>query len=242
MSGGQRARVENGGMVTARPLTAEQQHLILFAFRRPRGHYTTERAGQLSGIPARTLYDWAKEGVIAPDHPGRPMAWSYRDLAFVRLLAWLRQGRMERLTAARRVADIRNLMADPARQVSEIRSDGTVVLLGDETIDRLTGQQVFDSMAMLLSTFSLLDSVAELGRQRLWGPDLIQPSELTWILPWAMGGEPCVRFTRIPTVGLHALRHEQGLDTEQIVALYPALDAAQVEDAIALEERLCRAA
>ena len=68
-------------MITARPLTAEQQHLVLFAFRHPRGRYTTERAGQLSGVPARTLYDWAKEGVLAPDYPGRPMAWSYRDLA-----------------------------------------------------------------------------------------------------------------------------------------------------------------
>jgi uncharacterized protein (DUF433 family) len=57
-----------------------------------------------------------------------------------------------------------------------------------------------------------------------------------------MGGEPCVRFTRIPTAGLHALRHERGLETDRIVALDPGLDAAHVEDAIKLEERLWRAA
>ncbi len=197
MGGGQRVQVARSGMITARPLTAEQQHLVLFAFRHPRGRYTTERAGQLSGVPARTLYDWAKEGILAPDYPGRPMAWSYRDLAFVRLLAWLRQGHMERRTAAQRVAHIRNVMTDPAQQVSEIRSDGIIVLLGEER---------------------------------------------TTISPWVMGGEPCVRSTRIPTAGLHALRHERGLETERIIALYPGLDAAHVEDAINLEERLWQAA
>jgi len=230
-------------MITAaRPLTTEQQQLILFAFRHPRGRYTTERAGQLSGVPARTLYDWAKEGVLAPDYSRRPMAWSYRDLAFVRLLAWLRQGHMDRRTATQRVAHIREVMTDPNQQVSEIRSDGTIVLLGEETIDRLTGQQVFDSMAGFLSVFNLLEPIAELGRRRLWGPDLIQPTERTSISPWVMGGEPCVRSTRIPTAGLHALRHQRGLETERIVALYPGLDAAHVDDAINLEERLCRAA
>jgi uncharacterized protein (DUF433 family) len=64
----------------------------------------------------------------------------------------------------------------------------------------------------------------------------------TSISPWVMGGEPCVRSTRIPTAGLYALRSERGLQTERIVALYPGLDVAHVEDAIKLEERLCRAA
>jgi uncharacterized protein (DUF433 family) len=34
----------------------------------------------------------------------------------------------------------------------------------------------------------------------------------------------------------------RGLETDRIVALYPGLDAAHVEDAIKLEERLWRAA
>lgn len=238
----EQANVPGGSMIPARPLTAEQQHLVLFAFRHPRGRYTTERAGQLSGVPARTLYDWAKRRVVAPDYPGRPMAWSYRDLAFVRLLAWLRQGHMERRKAALRVAQVRELMTDPAQQVSEIRSDGTIVLLGAETIDRLTGQQVFDAMVPFLSVFNLLEPVEELGRRQLWGPDLIQPTKRTSISPWVMGGEPCVRSTRVPTVELYALRHNRGLRAERIVALYPGLDVAQVEDAIKLEERLCRAA
>ena len=45
--------------------------------------FAAERAGQLSGVPARTLYDWADAAVLVPDYPKtRPKAWSYRDLAF----------------------------------------------------------------------------------------------------------------------------------------------------------------
>ena len=97
-------------------------------------------------------------------------------------------------------------------------------------------------MAGFLAAFDLLEPIAELGRMRLWRPDLLAPSTLTAISPWVMGGEPVVRATRIPTASLHALRHERGLDTGRIVALYPELDVEQVDDAIALEDRLRRAA
>jgi uncharacterized protein (DUF433 family) len=229
--------------VTARALTKDEEQLILFAFRHPRGRYSAERAGQLSGVPARTLYDWAEAKVLVPDYAtSRPKAWSYRDLGFARLLAWLRQHGHERPDAASRVAALRDVMADAALQVTEVRSDGSIVLLGEETVDRLTGQQMLDGMAQFLSAFNLLEPVAELGRKRLWGPDLLTPSHRTVISPWVMGGEPVVRSTRIPTASLHALRHERGLETERIVALYPGLDTAQVDDAIELEDRLRRAA
>lgn len=229
--------------MTARALTQEEQQLILFAFRHPRGRYSAERAGQLSGVPARTLYDWAEAKVLVPDYvSARPKAWSYRDLGFARLLAWLRQQGQDRPVAAARVADLRELMADAAQQVTEVRSDGSIVLLGEETVDRLTGQQLLSGMAQFLAVFHLLEPIAELGRKRLWGPDLLTPSNLTVISPWVMGGEPVVRSTRIPTASLHALRHERGLQTARIVALYPELDEEQVDDAIALEDRLRRAA
>lgn len=229
--------------MTARALTRDEQQLILFAFRHPRGRYSAERAGQLSGIPARTLYDWADARVLVPDYEAaRPKAWSYRDLGFLRLLAWLRQRGLDRPEAATRVADLRAIMADAAQQVTEVRSDGSIVLLGEETVDRLTGQQVFDGMAGFISVFDLLEPIAELGRKRLWGPDLLAPSHRTVISPWVMGGEPVIRATRIPTASLYALRRERGLDSERIAALYPELQVEQVDDAIALEDQLRQAA
>lgn len=112
-------------------------------------------------------------------------------------------------------------MADAAQQVTDVRSDGSIVLLGNETVDRLAGQQVLNGMARFLAAFDLLEPVAELGSKRLWGPDLLTPSHLTVISPWVMGGEPVVRSTRISTASLHALRYERGLETARIVALYP---------------------
>jgi uncharacterized protein (DUF433 family)/DNA-binding transcriptional MerR regulator len=229
--------------MTARALTKDEEQLILFAFQHRPGRYSAERAGQLSGIPARTLYDWSDAGVLVPDYVNaRLKAWSYRDLGFARLLAWLRQQGHDRPDAAARVAALRDVMADVAQQFTEVRSDGSIVLLGEETVDRLTGQQMLDGMAQFLAVFSLLEPIAELGRKRLWGPDLLTPSTLTVISPWVMGGEPVVRSTRIPTASIHALRHDRGLATERIVALYPDLDAGEVDDAIALEDRLRRAA
>lgn len=239
MSMWQRVRVTT----TGRALTNDEQQLVLFAFRHPRGRYSAERAGQLFGVPARMLYDWAKADVLVPDSAGsKPKAWSYRDLGFARLLAWLRQQGQDRSKAAERVAELRRMMADAAQQVSEVRADGSIVLLGEETVDRLTGEQVFDGMDSFLAVFDLLEPIAELGRKRLWGPDLLAPTPLTVISPWVMGGEPVVKSTRIPTASLHALRHDRGLDTVRIVALYPELDAGEVDDAIALEDRLRRAA
>ncbi|MFP5317890.1 MAG: DUF433 domain-containing protein [Acidimicrobiia bacterium] len=224
-------------------MSEAEQQLVLFAFRHPRGRYTTERAGQLSGVPARTLYDWAEAGVLEPDFGNaRPKAWSYRDLSFARLLAWLRQQGHDRPDAAARVSALRAVMADAAQEVTEVRSNGSVVLLGEETVDRLTGQQILGGMARFLEVFDLLEPIAELGRKRLWGPDLLTPSHLTVISPWVMGGQPVVRSTRIPTASLHALRKERGLDTARILALYPELDAERIDDAIELEDRLRRAA
>lgn len=229
--------------VASRELSQEEQHLVAAAFRRPRGWYSAERAGQLSGVPSRTLYDWAKNGILPPDYiHERPKGWSYRDLVFVRLLAWLRQRGMERSTAAHRVSHVRNVMAGVEEQMADLRSDGSVVLLGDETLDRWTGQQVFEALVPFLESFNLLEPIAELGRGKLWGPDLLAPSEQTAISPWAMGGEPVVRDTRVPTAGIYALHTNRGLDVSKIVALYPACVPEQVEDAIGLESRLRQAA
>src|SRR4051794_15208590 len=104
-------------MTTTRPLSKEEQQLVLLAFRYPRGRYSAERAGQLSGVPARTLYDWAGAGILAPDFAGsRPKAWSYRDLALARLLAWLRQQGHPRPDAATRVSALRALMGDASHR------------------------------------------------------------------------------------------------------------------------------
>lgn len=144
---------------------------------------------------------------------------------------------MERDRASERVTKVRILLAEDAID-PEVRSDGSIFLLGDEDFDRFTGQQAFDGMGPLLDIFILTEPIEGISRAELWGPSLLHPSTHTYISPWVLHGEPCVSGSRIPSSALYALRMERGLADDQIQALYPQLTASAVGDAIELETRL----
>ena len=216
--------------------------LIRRALRTPRGRYSAGRASQLSAVPERTLYDWAKTEILVPDwNLATPRAWSYRDIVYIRLLAWLRSKDMPRAEASIRVVDLRALLAN-AEIDPKVRSDGTIMLVGDEAVDRMTGQQAFDGIAELLDIFHVAEPIDGVSRGELWGPSLVRPSRHTYISPWVMGGDPCLTDSRIPSASIYALSAERRLDPAQIAALYPDTTVEQIEDALALETRLRRAA
>ena len=149
------------------------------------------------------------------------------------------------LALARHLVIVRNEMTDVVRSsqrniVDKVRTDGNVVLHGSELFDRLTGQGVLPTMDTLFSVFRILEPIDEpgIGNRRLWGPDLVHPSEHTYISPWVMGGEPCVEASRVPTSSLLALAENRGLDVADLVELYPRLSAAAIADGLDLERRL----
>jgi uncharacterized protein (DUF433 family) len=221
----------------------ERQKLISYALRHPRGRYDSVRTSQLSGIPRSTIYEWRRSGVFMPDYDHEsPTAWSYRDLVYLRLLAWLRQGGMERHTAADQVRNVRNEIAS-GRGVRYLHATRTELLADEERTSRTTGQSLlpFDDLYGLLRTFDLEDPVKELAHgelRRLWAPDLVTPSSFTFISPWVMAGDPCVTRTRIPTASVHALREERNLRSADIVELYAGLTIEAADDAYLLERRL----
>jgi uncharacterized protein (DUF433 family) len=209
----------------------------MFSLRHARGRYTAERASQLSGVPKSTVYDWQRERIYVPDYAGgTPMAWSYRDLVYLRVLAWLRQNRMPRPIASEHVAKLKAHVA-AGHDVTDLWADSRHLgVEGD-------GAEAFEAPGVLfpefLARFDITDALHEEFRQKhLWGPDLVTPSDLTYISPWVLGGDPCLDGTRIQTASVFTLRTERGLRTEDIVELYPDLDADRVEDAFDLEVRL----
>ena len=223
-------------------LDAQVQATVLRSLRHPRGRYLVDRASQLSGIPRSTLYDWRREAIYVPDFSSSdPVAWSYRDLVFLRLLGWLRQLGMPRPLASEHVVEVKSLLAKGS-EVRLLRADSRMLLINEERINRFTGVNLlpFDDIFGLLSTFDLLEPIAELRRQghRTWGPDLVNPSERTFISPWVLAGDPCITGTRIPTSAIHALRAERGLASTDVVELYPGLTLEGAEDAYLLERRL----
>lgn len=220
----------------------DRRNVVLRALRSPRARYSAERAAQLSGIPRSTIYDWQRATVYRPDfYRASPMMWSYRDLIYLRLLAWLRSQGMERPTAADRVAAIKRSVLEGER-IDRLRSDGNIVLIDDEPENRFSGENALPTLSSLFGEFDLLEPVRELGDRPLWGPDLVTPSDHTYISPWVLAGEPCIDQTRIPTATVWALRIERGLDVRHITDLYPDLEEATVKDAWRLEDRLRRAA
>lgn len=211
---------------------------VLRALKYPRGRYRAARASHLSSIPVRTLHDWATSATLVPDwFEAQPRGWSYRDVIFARLLAWLRSKGMERSVAAERVRYLRTLLEDAEIDPS-VRSDGRIFLVGLEEADRFTGQQAFDGIFDLLDVFRLTEPIEGVSTGELWGPSLVRPSVHTFISPWVMGGEPCVVDSRVPSSSLHALQVDRGLDAQGVQRLYPFLEVEAVADALDLEDRL----
>jgi uncharacterized protein (DUF433 family) len=170
--------------------------------------------------------------------------WSYRDLVFLRLLAWLRQGGMQRSLAAAKVDDLRRQLSEGV-EVRNIHATKWDVVLNDthgdalpDDRDNLLPSHEFYS---LLGTFDLHEPIEELRSRRheaVWAPDLVTPSEHSGISPWVLAGDPCVRQTRIPTASIFALHTERALSPVAIVSLYPGLSVEAVDDVIALERWL----
>ncbi len=209
------------------------------ALRYPRGRYSTDRASQLSGVPASTLRNWRRAGSYVPDFDSdRPM-WSYRDLILIRMVAWLRQNGLTIARAGEYALVVRGRFAageNPQQVMATHRS----AVIDDELFDPVRGDGFlpYDNLPRLLSVFEIQASVEDLGRKRLWAPDLVMPSSHTYISPWMLGGAPCVRRSRIPTATVYALRRERELTTPQIVELYPGLEPEAADDAHELESRL----
>jgi uncharacterized protein (DUF433 family) len=232
------------GMEESEMPDAQIQAAIAYAIRRPLGQYVAERSSQLSGIPLSTLYEWRRSGTYVPDFDGsRPNAWSYRDLVFLRVLAWLRQGGMERSTAATQVRRLKTEVAE-GLDIRFIHATRSELMVRPETESRTSGDSLlpFDDIFDYIRAFDLQQPIKELQRQgvgtNLWAPDLVKPSRLTAISPWVLAGDPCIQRTRIPTSAIFALREERGLDAISIKRLYPDLTVEAVQDAEQLERRL----
>ena len=228
-------------------LSERERRAVAYSLRNPRGRYSSSRAAQLSGVPQRTIYDWLHKGIYPTDYPdARPATWSYRDLVLLRLLAWLRQGRMQRPLAAEKVASVRTQLSR-GLDIQRIHATRSEVLISGDPDTRYEDDSErllpFEDFYQLLNTFDVLEPVEELrpgSRGDVWAPDLVTPSLHSTISPWVMAGEPCVKNSRIPTATLFALRTERNLPVELIVRLYPGLDQLAVEDVTNLERRLRR--
>ncbi len=207
-----------------------------------RGTYSADRTAALSGVPKATVYHWARKEILAPSVSAeRIRLWSYGDLLALRVIAWLRATRTApdgqaiaptTMTAVRTgLRELANI--DLARWTEEgspniaVDRGGRIVLNATPSPEHPDGQAVLDADA--------LDLLRPLAIGRLVrGPDLVTPRPRLRIVPGKLAGAPHVHRTRIETEALAALRR-RGMTVGKITALYPAIDTANVEDALDLE-------
>ena len=144
----------------------------------PRGQYSYTRASQLTGIPERTLHHWAQERFLVPDFDDyRPKLWSYRDLVFLGMVAWLRAMGMPPDRVIKHVRQVRDLVEKGDLPVGKLRSQGRILLVEGETADRITGEQIFAEVTEFLGEFDLVSPIGMTDwRGKVWGPNLVRPS------------------------------------------------------------------
>ncbi|HEV2997770.1 MAG TPA: DUF433 domain-containing protein [Solirubrobacteraceae bacterium] len=211
----------------------------------PRGAYSADRAAALSGVPRSTVHYWARREILVPSVSAeRVRLWSYSDLLALRIIAWLRATKtapdgqavpptaMNAVrTALRELAGIDlALWTEDGSPNLAVDRGGRIVLNADTSPAHPDGQAVLDAQALdLLRPFA----VGRLVR----GPDLVTPRPRLRIVPGKLAGAPHVHRTRIETEALAALRR-RGLSVGKITALYPAIETADVEDALDLEREL----
>ena len=207
------------------------------------GVYEAPRAAALAGIPASTVYDWARKGILVPSvSPVRQKLWSFADLMALRIVSWLRHPKEapEGVLPASPMPEVRRALArldqlglDPwveeSRSPLRVDRTGRIFISSlDGSVESLDGQTLLDDWLDLLGPF-------EVGENR--GPDLLRPRPQLRIVPGKCSGEPHLAGSRITTLAVAALA-ERGYDLAAIARLYPAEPPEALAEAIELEQRL----
>lgn len=212
-----------------------------------RGVYTADRAAALSGVPRRTVYEWAESGIVEPSVSAeRVMLWSWSDLVALRAVYWLRHpatgGR--RRASMRKVksvlSEIRCLAGDPGGALADGILELFVDTGGTPHIASVRGlAEAGHDWQQAVARDLVIDLLAPFqGEVR--GPHLLQPRPSLRIVPGKLSGEPHIRGTRVETRVLWALKR-RGFDADQIISLYPELGRDAVQEAISFEEELANA-
>lgn len=213
------------------------------------GCYEAPRAAALSGVPTRTVYDWAAKGVVTPTiSPVQEKLWSYADLMALRIVAWLRRPKAlsddDRLPASRMgrvrqaLTQLERMNLDLWRSDRPAESPLVVDQRGDIFIAVAHGFVDLRGNTALPheDRFGLLGPFEFNG---LKGPDLVHPRPHLRIVPERVAGQPHVAGTRLTTQTLAGLAR-RGYQPARIAQLHD-VPASVVDEATDLEADLSAA-
>lgn len=209
------------------------------------GCYEASRAAALSGVPTRTVYDWASKGIVVPSvSPVQEKLWSFADLMSLRVVAWLRKPKGsedDRLPASpmRQVRAALNQLGQMNIDLWSENEPGKASLVVDQRGDiflRMPNGFVDTKGNHALphdKHFGLLDPFEFEGHT---GPDLVRPRPHLRIVPERVAGEPHVENTRLTTQTLAGLA-ARGYSIGKVASMYDVSEDAVCE-AVDLETAL----
>jgi DNA-binding transcriptional MerR regulator/uncharacterized protein (DUF433 family) len=212
------------------------------------GYYDAKRAAALSGVPASTVYHWARTGLIVPSvSKSRVKLWSYADLMALRITYWLRNPKDDGRVRATPMSAVREVLYQLEQEGvaiwTRVVEEDTSPILVDPSgrihvrtrsgpVRELSGQTVIEETLNPLAPFSADGFSA---------PDLVRPRPDLRIIPGRVDGQPHLAGTRVSSLALAAL-DRRGFSLRAIQAMYPTEDPTAVVQAIDLERELTKAA
>ena len=206
-----------------------------------RGAYDAHRAAALSGVPVRTLHQWASNGLYSPSIAASPRTrlWSWGDLVALRAIDWDRRTKDEGMPRRTSIDQVRAALREldeegiPRQKLAEL----TVVSDGGQLLFRFEDRplQTADAGRQHAMENVLHVTAPYLGR----GPDLLQPRPHLRIRPGKLCGEPHLEGTRVKTAVLYALSRD-GYPDDQILRMYPEASPLLLDEAFDLERQLAQ--
>lgn len=207
------------------------------------GCYEASRAAALSGVPVRTVYDWASKGIVVPSiSPVQEKLWSFADLMALRIVAWLRTPKDDVELPRSSMLQVRRALTQLASMGLDLWSEdqpGQAALVVDQrgAIFLRTPQGFSDTRGNSALPqerhFNLLDPFEYEGHE---GPDLLRPRPHLRIVPDRVAGEPHLEHTRLTTQTLAGLA-ARGYSVQRLAEMYDVPEVA-VREAVDLESTL----
>lgn len=202
-------------------------------------------ASVLSGASVDQLAYWRKRTPSAPPllvpeskRSGR-FIYSWADVVALRSIVYLRQEKS--LPRVRRAVELlRALEADEWQHLARYR----LISTPSSILVRTPSGQLLDleqQPGTVVSEILMRDVLAPFTtREGRAVPDLEKPRRLLAVHPRVMAGYPVIAGTRVPFDVVAGLA-EDGATTAEIIAIYPSVDPASVEDAQDFAAQVARA-
>lgn len=199
--------------------------------------FTIDQAARLTGVSRRQLASWDRDGFFTPsvssDERGAfTRLYSFRDLLSLKVLNQLRNDTRVSMDHLREVKkDLSHLGEDMwVKSTLYLLGKRVVIERDDETRHEAgSGQEVFQ-IPLKVIVGGMRERIREMNKR---GSDEIGHIERSRGI---VGNRPVIAGTRIPVSTIKEFA-EAGYSVGQILKEYPSLERADVEAAIAFEEK-----